>query len=97
MESHDLIPVSVSLPEFYNILHGMHDGEFFVRPWYSPLGLLHTFSHFLLCCVSLVDASGGSWGPKETSLCPADYLKAANLGQKISMGLEAAYQVQRIY
>lgn len=38
-------------------------------------------------------STGARWGPEESTLCPAARTKAAQLGQKLSMGLEAAYQV----
>lgn len=38
-----------------------------------------------------------SWVPSDSSLSHVANAKAAQLGQKLSMGLEAAYQVYREY
>lgn len=44
--------------------------------------------------VPLIDMwTRGRWGPKGSTLPPAAHAKAAQLGQKLSIGLEAAYQV----
>lgn len=41
--------------------------------------------------------TGGRWGPEGSTLPPAAHSKAAQLGQKLSIGLEAAYQVSVCY
>lgn len=47
-----------------------------------------------LALVPLLDMwTPGRWGPEASTLPPAAHAKAAQLGQKLSIGLEAAYQV----
>lgn len=50
------------------------------------------FTTVLLCHVC--SWTGSRWGPSRSTLAPAAHAKAAQLGQKLSMGLEAAYQVR---
>lgn len=44
-----------------------------------------------LCCMLV--CTDDRWAPHRSDLAPAAQAKAGQLGQKLSMGLEAAYQV----
>lgn len=50
--------------------------------------------HTMVATLLSVMTHDRRWGPKADGLSSADYLKAAQLGQKVSIGLEMAYQVQ---
>ncbi|CAM9204796.1 unnamed protein product, partial [Hapterophycus canaliculatus] len=52
----------------------------------------HLYAQLHQAPVASSKAFPPGWGPDDCNLAPAAYSKAAQLGQKLSMGLEAAYQ-----
>ncbi|CAM9897730.1 unnamed protein product [Ectocarpus sp. 4 AP-2014] len=52
----------------------------------------HLYAQLHQAAVVPTKAFPPGWGPSRSTLAPAAHAKAAQLGQKLSMGLEAAYQ-----
>ncbi|CAM9369821.1 unnamed protein product [Ectocarpus sp. 8 AP-2014] len=52
----------------------------------------HLYAQLHQAAVVPTKAFHPGWGPSRSTLAPAAHAKAAQLGQKLSMGLEAAYQ-----